>query len=628
PDLDPRAPLWPGNPMVGKALAMVGFDSQGNGWTEEQREAIYVANGRVFARLQPGAQAQQVGGWMREAFRANPRYAQLPADWREGREAAYFRAVPAADWPFEGELNELRWQLLGAVAAASALLLLLAAVNGMNLQAASLLQRQRETALRRSLGADGLQLLRLWALEAALPLLLAGAAAMLLAWWVAPAVGGWIGLPPEQAVADPVPNPIWLGWALVLLVLWPATLALPAWAALRRAPAPALQGRTASEGPWGRRVRQGLLAVQLGGALLLLSLAGVMAVQQQHLLSADRGFETRNRLWLGVMVNPDFIPDLGPFLAALGQHPAVSHWAFSNVRPAGDTRGQTELHLSPGGQRQVLRVTTVSPSFFATYGMTLLAGQPELGGGEQRVVIDAKAARLLGFASPQAALGALLRGGGDFLQAGELQRRVVAVVADVKMESARDQPLPQAFVLTDQPQWDLTVHGPDLAAVRAAVEAVWAAHGPPVPHDTRSADELRADVYQQEAQITALLAGIALLTVGVAMLGAYALVADTVRRRRTELVLRRLHGAGNAAIVAQLARDFALPMLLAMATALPLAAWLGQGYLADFVERIGPVEGLLLPLAVATLLTGLATVVAAWRHARLALRLQPIEALR
>jgi hypothetical protein len=275
----------------------------------------------------------------------------------------------------------------------------------------------------------------------------------------------------------------------------------------------------------------------------------------------------------------------------------------------------------------VLRVTPVSPGFFETYGMTLLAGSPRLGSGEEHLVIDAKAARLLGFASPQAAVGALLRGGGGFLQEGTELRRVVAVVKDVKLESARDPALPQAFLLSDKPQWDLTVYGPHLPALRQALEELWKAHGPPLVYDIQSADDQRADVYRQEGRLTTMLAAVAMLAVGVAMVGAYALVADTLRRRRTELVLRRLHGAGNAAIARATVSEFAAPLLIAVATGLLIAVWLGERYLQGFVDRVDIAEGIGLPLLVAVVVSVLITAMAATRHVRGALALQPIEAL-
>jgi hypothetical protein len=196
PDFDPRSPVGRASPLVGDAKAMVGFESEGAkrklGWG--LLEEIYVVSGRVFARLRPGESVDEVGGWMREAFVANPRYAQLPADWKTNREAAFFRGLTLTQLPFEGTENGQRWRLLRAVAAASALLLVLAAFNCMNLQTANLLQRQRETALRRSLGADSSQLLRLWGTEVLLSLLCAAAGALLLAWFLAPGVANWIGV--------------------------------------------------------------------------------------------------------------------------------------------------------------------------------------------------------------------------------------------------------------------------------------------------------------------------------------------------------------------------------------------------------------------------------------------------
>ena len=47
-------------------------------------------------------------------------------------------------------------------------------------------------------------------------------------------------------------------------------------------------------------------------------------------------------------------------------------------------------------------------------------------------------------------------------------------------------------------------------------------------YEIQSVDELLAGAYRQEGQITSMLAAIALLAVGVAMAGAYALVADTL----------------------------------------------------------------------------------------------------
>lgn len=618
PQPDPRSPQ-------SQHELLAGYGSQANPKTADDLQAVYMINGRVYARLRPGVSADAVGPWMREAFRASSGYQQLPADWRSGREAAYFRGLPLTRLPFEGQANELRWMQVGALGAAALLLLLLAAVNVANLQAARLLQRQRETALRRALGADAGGLLRLWSAELLLPLGLAAAGALLLAWWGLPLLAGWMWL---QLPGFPEP-PLLALLALGLLLLLPLLLAAPAWLALRRPPAAALQGRTASEGPWGRRLRQGLLALQLGGALLLLALTGVLAAQYRHLLQLDRGFATENRLVMTVLAEPSDAHLAAPLIAALQQHPAVSHWALSDNAPARDQQWTSDLHVSDQTrQRQVLRVNRVTPGYFETYGMRVLAGDAKrFVGGEPSLVIDARAAALLGFASPQAAVGQLLRGGGEFLQEGQEQRRVIAVVAAVKQESARREPMAQAYLVAEQPHGNLTIHGPDLAALRAALDTIWRGMGAPLVRYLASADEQLAEAYRQEGQMTGLIAGVALLAIGVAALGAYALVADTLRRRRREIVLHRLHGASGLAVAGVVAREFAPPLALALLVALPLAAWLGRLYLSGFVDRVGPLAGLGLPMAAAALLLFAVTALAAARHLRLALALRPIEAL-
>jgi len=61
---------------------------------------------------------------------------------------------------------------------------------------------------------------------------------------------------------------------------------------------------------------------------------------------------------------------------------------------------------------------------------------------------------------------------------------------------------------------------------------------------------------------------------------------------------------------------------------LPLAAWLGERYLAGFVDRVGIERGVLLPMALAAVATLVSIAIATLRHVRHALALQPIEALK
>lgn len=620
PDFDPR------HPLSGFEL-IAGFESRANRSSAEDREAIFMANGRVFARLRPGAKVEAVGGWMRTAFRAHPGFAQLPRDWTQNREAAFFRGMSLPQTRFEGQSE--RWMQVGALGAACALLLLLASINALNLQAAQLLQRQRETALRQSLGASRFDMLRLWAAEQGLALLGAGAFASLLAWWAAPGLVAWLDLPARTQLFQPLPWAVIGGAAGVLVLLLPLSLGLPAWLALRQAPARALQGRTASEGPWGRRARQTLLAAQLGGALLLLALSAVLTLQHRHLLQADHGFSLEQRLLLDVFAGEGERERLVPLVEAIARDPSVQSWAFSDMVPPWGANGRREHYRrAASSQGLLLLIHRTSPSFFTTFGMQVLAGDPRQAvKGETRVVVDANAARELGFARPQDAVGQLVLGGGGFAQPGQDPRRIVAVVAPARLETGRETAPPRVFELSDDFAPFLTLHGRDAGRMRDNVAALWKRFDLPFAYHLEPLQQQRVIAYRPDGQLAGLLGALALLAVAVAAAGAYALVADTLRRRRTELVLRRLHGAAGRDIVRQVASEFALPLMLALALALPLAAWIGRIYRSEFIAPLPLLQGLLLPLLAAAGLTLLMVALSAWRHTRLALRLRPIEAL-
>ncbi len=240
PNPDPRTPLGRANPMVGNAWAMVGFESKANPMDEQSLAAIFAINGHVFARAASReGSVDQVARWMREAFMANPLYAQLPADWRTGREAACFRGITLAQLPFEGALNERALAAARCRSSSSALLLLMAAFNCMNLANRQLVHRQRETALRRSLGADDLRLIQLWGLETLLSLLLAATGALLIAWWATPAIAHVGGLACRAAGRRcPAVSRAATGLAIAVLALLALIVTLPASMALRRSPAP------------------------------------------------------------------------------------------------------------------------------------------------------------------------------------------------------------------------------------------------------------------------------------------------------------------------------------------------------------------------------------------------------
>ena len=97
------------------------------------------------------------------------------------------------------------------------------------------------------------------------------------------------------------------------------------------------------------------------------------------------------------------------------------------------------------------------------------------------------------------------------------------------------------------------------------------------------------------------------LSVFIACLGLFGLVAYTTEQRRREIGIRKVLGAGQSQVVALLARHFLILVLVAGVIALPLAAWFLQRWLAEFPYKttLQPVTfvGALAVLLLLTMLT-------------------------
>ncbi len=611
-----------------RAEAWISFDSPAAGLDEETRRAWFQINGQVYARLLPGVSAEQIGALAQGLLDHSPVMQQLPPDWTAGgRKAAFMRALPVPQMPFEGRVGQQRLQMLVALAGVAALLLSLALLNHINLSSVRTLQRQREIAVRKALGISPARLLLQFAVEAQLLIALAGGLALLLAWLLLP----WI----SQALQVPQPDHLLQWQALAGLLLSCALLSLlvclyPARLAWRLQAAPALQGRQASESQGGQLLRRVLTGLQFAMAMFVVSAALILSAQNQHVLRRDLGFEPAGVLTLRLPEQAS-AQQAEDFHQALQAQPAVTALAWSDSVP-GNGFMDRNAAFTRGDQEAKLRLIEVDASFFSLYRMTVLAGQLEPQ-GQEGLVLDEAATRALGWATPQQALGQSLSYVMTGLNQQQSSWRVLAVVPHQRQESTREPDRPHAFVLKSRAQLldgqrffrvlNLrTKPGIDPSAV---FTPVWERYFPGEPLAWNSADQVLMKAYASDLRIAELVSACAVLALLLAGFGVYAMAAFLVQRHAKEIVLRKLHGASALQAMKSLFREFALLLLSAAFLALPLSAAFGERYLAQFADRVslggGPQSWALLGLI---LVTGVASL----RHGWAALSMRPVLALR
>jgi putative ABC transport system permease protein len=235
----------------------------------------------VVARLAPGVSIDR-------AFRdLNVVAERLEEQYPESNAQHYANVVPLGNVAL-GQAPAVLWLLLGAVG----FVLLIVATNVANMQLARGLARQREFAIRTSIGASRGRIVRQLLTENAVLGVAGGMAGLVVAWWLTGlleprvlAQAPWLsGLRVDVVTGVLAP----IGAVAVALCFG----AVPAFACSRFGYTEALRdGIRSSRGVGHTRVRNALVVVEIAVALLLLVGAGLTTRSLQRLVSIDPGFE-------------------------------------------------------------------------------------------------------------------------------------------------------------------------------------------------------------------------------------------------------------------------------------------------------------------------------------------------
>jgi ABC-type antimicrobial peptide transport system permease subunit len=591
---------------------------------------------KMLLRLKPGASVPAILDQLQRAVDSAPSLNQFPPEVRERlgqRKVIELAMSRLRDAYFDDKVKNSFIALPGdraspvvvaGLAVLAGLILLLAAINYVNLTTVRVLRRQREVAMRKVLGAGVPQIVLQFFMESLLVAMTATVLGLLLAWLALPVFSQLVnrqldGLFSAQNIAAA------LGLGALLGV---ATAAHPAWIALRVHPTQVLAGRPDAESRGSMQWRRALTVLQVAVAMGFAGVTIAVAWQTDYATHASPGFDPSAMVIVDL---PEHVKDSEKarrFLSALQAQPGVAGVAISE-----DPIGRldwlwTRAMKQPGGMAASMEMKSVSANFFELYGIAPVAGRlfkasQDKDDDKVPLVLNAIAARELGFASPEAAVGqAVIFTGFDNTVS---TARIVGIAPELRFRSLRDQSSAIAYELRTAGTVLSVRASAAPADIERAAQALWPRYFPDaIPKIHRAADVLAVH-YADDARMARLLAvatGIALV---IAAFGTYVLSANTVQRRAREIVLRKLHGAGRADIGLLVVREVGLLMLAAAVIGLPIAAVAINRYLANYVEH-APIGYWTLLIALALTLT--IALVAIARHTWLAMRMAPANILR
>jgi len=582
----------------------------------------------VYVKLLPGADGRLVIDAIQRGLRQSSLILRDQADQvaaLKGRDLIEYRLDPLADAYLAADVKDMmaphgnRRSVLG-LAAVALLILLLAATNYVNLATVRTLARQREIAVRKVLGASSRAVARQFLAESVLVCLIATVLGVLLAWLLLPVFADLV-----QRKLDDMFSPGSLAAALALgVLLGLAAGVYPTWSALRVRAGTALAGRGQGESVRGLWIRRTLTVLQFAVAMGLTGTTLAVAWQTHYATTLDPGFDPAPLLIFPAS-NDMSDPRTSALRDAVARLPGVGGVSVSHA-PISTGNNIVTLRRA-GGTAADLNLYAVSPEFFGVYGIRPAAGRlfdPALDKitDRDRIVINASAARRLGFAGAEDAVGKMLSSSGG----GGKPMQIVGVAPDIRQRSAREGQQPSVFYLRERVGLFTVRCRGDLDTVKRAIEELWPRY---FPNETLGVARLPVAIadtfYGDDLRLSKLLAASSVIATAIAAFGIYVLAAYSVRRREREIVLRKLYGAGGAAISGMVAREFAALIGAGALLGLPFA-WLAiQRYLGDFTER-APVGAW--TLVAALLVASMVALLSTLRHALAAVRIRPALALR
>jgi putative ABC transport system permease protein len=606
--------------------ALIGNKS--SAWPERDTAFTNWARGTVYMKLKPGAPVDALTALLQDATEKSPMNQRVKASGLgralNGRNVSDIKLLPLRDAYFDEDLlNSRAAQSHGrratvfGMAAGGLLILLLAAINYINLATVRTLRRQREIGLRKLLGASAARLVRQFVSEAVLTAVLATIAGLLLAWLLLPVFSDLV-----NRRLDGMFTPQRCAMALAFgVVTGVCAGAYPAWIALHALPGASLAGRGNSENAAGLWVRRVLTVLQFSSAMALSATALAVSWQTWYASHASPGFDTANLL---VLELPDGAEGLAPaaaFVEQLRRVPGVREVAAISEAVGRDGRKLVNVVRSRDGREISMEAKYVSPNWFEVHRVRALYGQlfnpahdpndtKNLGG----VVLNQAAALALGYATPQEAVGATLPGG----------LLVNGIAPDIRFQGLR-QPT-KAIIYGIRPVSVLSIRTDGhLDDAYTRIEPVWRRSFPNDIMEIATQEAVLAEGYATDARLTRILASTSVVAIALAAFGIYVLSAYSVQRSRREIVMRKLHGARRVDIALMMGREFSSLVGAGALIGLPLAAVAIERYLASYTNR-APIG--MWTLAAALAMAALVALLATTRHTLTALRMSPAMALR
>jgi putative ABC transport system permease protein len=390
-----------------------------------------------------------------------------------------------------------------------------------------------------------------------------------------------------------------------------------------------------------------MLTAQYAIVMITVILAFGISRQMNLVKNTQTGGNDRNILVL--KEQPDVVKERYALLKSeLLKHPVIESVTALVDIPGSAIRDYIQVKPEGATEYKSLPIMVVDGDFLSFFNISPIAGRAflpdkfdykthygwlmdrftgnKISDAEEEYIINRKAMSVLGFGSPEEAIGKKLQLSGgiaDYINKGV----ICGVTGDFNYTGVRELTGPMIIL---QRQMFLHCIMVRLEPARfeeslAAFNEVWNEVNPDYPAGYVFMNDIFNDLYRNEINAGQLVYLFSILCLVVAELGLIIFMAFIVKRRRREIGIRRVNGAGVGEVIRLLNMNFVGRIALAFVIAVPVALYVLHRWLDNFAYKISLSWWIFAVSGLAVLLLSVASVsLQSWRAATA----NPVDAIR
>jgi len=459
-------------------------------------------------------------------------------------------------------------------------LVLIAAMNYMNLATARSVRRAREVGLRKVVGSKRSALVIQFLTESVVLTLISLVLSIILLIILMPQFNLLAGKSFDLHVLySPVVLLSLLGVVIIAGILGGS---YPAFFLSRFAPVTVLKGEI-TQGSAGSLFRRILVVFQFSVSVLMIICTLVVFKQLNYLKTMDQGFDQKNVLSL--QLNGRMFFKYPTLKQALLENPNIKFVGGTNTE-IGQGSGKVLFNVETEDQAMSSRgvnFAVVDHDFVKTLGIKIIDGrdfQEDMPSDTLTgVLVNETFVKRMGWSQP---LGKRVELG----DGAQIRARVIGVMHDYHQTGMYNEI--ETMMLVYRPRNPIAyikISDNEIQNTLSFIEAKWKEIFPDQPFTYEFLTDTFNNQFEADEKRGTVFTLFTILAILIACLGLFGLASYTVEQRTREIGIRKVFGADEGIILKLISKEFLILVTVSIIVAFPLAWYLMSNWLEDYVYR-------------------------------------------